>query len=136
MKKIVFLFLLLCSFSLSATQRDYSSFIPDDDDEDEAIDIGTSHIMPPNGPKRMPAYIPVSATIHHRLLCIEVTFLAEIGEVSIMLTNLSTGESSTMDADSLCGTVFIPLPGTPGLWKITFSLSNGTCYEGMFTTTL
>lgn len=127
MKKFLFAFFLLLSVSLFSMSKEKSTFNPDDDD---VIEIDVNYTPPVTGPKRTPAVIPISATYYASFSCIEVCFLYNIGDVDIVITNLTTGSTSSINASSSVGRIYIPFNYSSGSFSIDFYASNGSSYCG------
>ena len=130
MKKFLFAFFLLLSVSLFSMSKDKSTFNPDDDD---VIEIDVNYTPPVTGPKRTPAVIPISATYYATFSCIEVCFLYNIGDVDIVITNITSGSSSFYNIHSFIGSVVIPFYYDYGSYCIEFSTESGAVYSGLFT---
>ena len=81
---------------------------------------------------RSPAMIPVQAAWMHELQCVEVEFLQSLGEVTILLKNLSNMTIASTVVDSACGTCFIPVVCGPGFYSIQFVTADGSDYLGFF----
>lgn len=128
MKTYTFYLTALLSFfmflSLDANAQD----IPDD----EGIEINISFNGDENVPKRTPVVIPITAYYHALAFCVEVCFIENMGDVTITITNLTTGYLSSIVANSNSGAFFIPIPNTPGYWQITFLTGSGSIYSGSF----
>lgn len=126
MKKIASLLLLFCSLSLYASPTHETSPMADDD---EIIEIDVNYNPPVTGPKRAPAHIPITASYYVSSSIIEVIFLSNIGNVNIVLTNLSTGSMSTFNTSSE-GPLFIPISQIDGFYSIEFITSAGHTFIG------
>lgn len=130
MKKILFTLLFVLSFtSLFATQKDKTSF---KDDGDDVIEIDVNYTPPVTGPKRSPAIVPISATYYVALSYIEVSFLYNMGDISIVLTDLASNSTMVYNSDTSIGTVFIPFNSGSGVYSIEFITSSGETYSGVF----
>lgn len=81
---------------------------------------------------RSPALIPIEAYYDSFISGIAITFLQELGNVEMNVTNHSTGEYLEGTITATTGTTVLPISGTEGVYTITFTLSNGTEYEGEF----
>ena len=65
--------------------------------------------------------------------CVQIIALSDIGEVSVTVTNCSSGESWYESFDSAAQPqTFIQISGTPGLYQVTYITENGDVYEGNF----
>jgi len=92
-------------------------------------------IVDPNGPAaevlhRSPAQAPVLCSLAEGYL--KVTFLSNLGSVSIEIENQTTGEYSQTVANAMAGPMVFPISGNAGFWTITFTLSNGAVYYSDF----
>lgn len=63
---------------------------------------------------------------------LEVTFLSDLGFVSVEIENQTTSEYTQTVVNSAVGLAIFPISGNAGFWSITFSLSDGTVYYGEF----
>ena len=76
---------------------------------------------------------PIECTYYGILSCIQTIVLSDIGEVSVTVTNCSSGESWYESFDSAAQPqTFIQISGTPGLYQVTYITENGDVYEGNF----
>lgn len=79
---------------------------------------------------RSPEQVPIEcASLSSSIL---VTYLSALGSVSIELENLTTGEYDQTVVNALPGSSVLPFSGTSGTWTITFTLSSGIIYYGVF----
>ena len=77
---------------------------------------------------------PISCHYYGMLTSIVTTFASDLGDVTLTVTNTSTGEVWYDVFDS--GTdpqAILPISGTPGFYEITYITSSGDVYEGSFT---
>lgn len=81
---------------------------------------------------RAPAKIPIEANYNSFISGIAITFLQDLGNVEMNVTNHSTGEYLEGATTATTGTTVLPISGTEGVYTITFTLPNGTEYEGEF----
>ena len=92
--------------------------------------IGTN---PPSEPlHRNPEIVPISCSVDLNTFFIFVSFSYNMGDVDIVLENLSTGEYSLTTVASVTGGGIIPFSGFSGIWRITFILESGNEFEGEF----
>ena len=61
-----------------------------------------------------------------------ITYLDDLGPVSIEVENQNTGEYNIVYANALIGTMALPISGSIGHWLIVFTLSSGTVFYGYF----
>ena len=68
-----------------------------------------------------------------RLSAIFTTITSDLGQVEIMVTNLSTGEawSDTFDSGAFMQNI-MPISGTPGYYEIEYITESGDVYAGEF----
>ena len=78
-----------------------------------------------------PALRLFSAYADTDLNIVEVSARYDVGDVDVVLENLSTGESATFSFDSSVTAVF-PFRGDAGFWQLTLTLADGTDYVGQF----
>lgn len=129
MKQLVLSF-MLAMFAFLFPNSVFAQVIPDDDGEEITITIDESTMG--NGLGRSLYSAPFRVTLFHTLSCVEVEFPCNIGDVSITLTNLTTGGFSTTIVDSQFSSTYIPLMALSVLWKITIIIENGVTYNGYF----
>ena len=108
----------------------FAQDIPDDDGEEIEITVREGSIE--SGSGRFLSVIPVDATLFRSFYCIEVEFLDNIGEVTITLTNFTTGSLSSIVVDSQVGSVVVPFVPISGMWQISFQPEGGQLFTGFF----
>ena len=64
--------------------------------------------------------------------CVGVSFMTDLGSVTISLTNLTTMINVNRIVNSSCGNCYIPITGGPGLYCIEFLTEDGARYYGYF----
>lgn len=116
--------LMWFSYPLSA----YAHPDDGDDNEEEVIDI----TVDPAGTPVTRSEIPVSAFYVSAMNRINITFLHNIGDVTIRLTNLTTGYMISTVVDSSVGSYILPVTGGTGLYKLSFITEDGAHYSGFF----
>lgn len=90
-------------------------------------DSGTS------GPvNRAPSYVPIAAEYWDAVSSIIVFFRNDLGTVSIAIENLSTGSCIQTVVNARQGVFPFRISGEEGIYRISFTLSNGHKYTGMF----
>lgn len=127
-KAICFSIAILMAFTFSAIS-DVSSFASSKNEKKEIIIRPRGKI---NHGHRAPAKIPIEAYYNSFISGIAITFLQDLGNVEMNVTNHSTGEYLEGTTTATTGTTVLPISGTEGVYTITFTLSNGTEYEGEF----
>lgn len=131
MKHFVLSLILIVTSQLVLPYQSFAQDIPEDEEGDEIVIINEDLFG--NGPARDILPVPINATLFRLACCIEIEFFSNIGEVTITLTNLTTGYVSSTVADSGYGSVMIPFISSSGLWRITFqSGGGGPSYLGTF----
>lgn len=125
MKRIALLLSILC-LSLSA------SFAANDGDHqfipirvlDDTVETGTTH--------RSQEFVPIQAYYDGFTSSIFFTFLQNIGEVEVSISNLYNGDYVDYIVNSSIGATIIPICGDSGIYHITIIVSSGGGYEGEF----
>lgn len=80
---------------------------------------------------RAPAQIPITCFLEDDSILL-VNFLDNLGSVSVKIENQTTGEYNQTIVNVLSGQIIFPISGTSGDWSITFTLTDGTIYQGFF----
>ena len=80
---------------------------------------------------RAPAHVPITCFLEDNSYLV-VNFLANLGSVSVEIANQTTCEYNQTTANALAGQMIFPISGTAGQWSITFTLTDGTIYQGTF----
>jgi hypothetical protein len=74
---------------------------------------------------------PLTCHYYGMLTSIVTTFASDLGDVTLTVTNTSTGEVWYDIFDSVTDPhAIVPLSGTPGFYEITYITSSGDVYEG------
>lgn len=84
---------------------------------------------------RGPLMLPVSAFYIEENACVGVSFISDLGSVTISLTNLTTMINANTIVNSSCGYCYIPITGGPGFYCIEFLTEDGARYYGYFSFT-
>ena len=82
--------------------------------------------------QRSPEYVPIQAYYDDVLSMVCISFLQNIGEVEVTITNVFDGDAVEYEVNSIAGSVVIPLDGGPGLYQLSILLSSGKEYIGEF----
>ena len=61
------------------------------------------------------------------------TFMEDLGELEINVTNLSTGVEIIDEIDSFCGNALLEVPESSGEYQIDITTENGDSYYGEYT---
>ena len=124
MRKILMLImtfaLLLSSFMLSADDKNANSQI---------------NLLKDSGKKltRDIVEIPIVSFYYGMLSRIYTSTLMNLGEVSVIVTNYSTGESWEDDFDSSSRMYHeMPISGDPGFYEVIYVTENADMYSGSF----
>lgn len=96
----------------------------------KTIIIKKNDVNPRN--HRSPSMIPIEAYYDSFVSGIAVTFLHDLGEVDVNVTNHSTGECLDGTMSALAGMTILPISGTEGLYTVTFTFPDGPEYYGEF----
>lgn len=125
MKRIVFILLsILCvSFSVCARADDPPQSIP--------ITIILNSEQEEHT-HRSPSSIPIWAYYNTNASAVDVFFQQDLGEIHIIVTNLSSGVYAEYDIYSSIGVALIPIWTDYGQYTLSFRLSDGRCFEGSF----
>ena len=99
------------------------------DDEEENIDIT---VDPTGTPVTRSLYSPVSAMFNHTNNLVYITFVNNIGDITINLTHINTCNTITIYADSSMNSCIIPVTDGIGMYCLEFLLSDGSRYYGFF----
>lgn len=135
MRKIVFILSVVAGLCISNPSALANGFAAGRDDggvtEIPIIngegDSGTS------GPvNRAPAFVPIEAMYWVAASSIIVYFLDDLGPVSVAIENLSTGSYAQTVMNARQGVYPFRISGEEGIYRISFTLSNGHRYAGMF----
>lgn len=103
------------------------------DDDDPTVIIITDGGSNSGGPfSHAPVMLPIEGVYYSATSSIIITYLANLGQVTVEIENQTTGEHNLSVVNALAGTMPFIISGAPGCWTITFSLSSGTVYSGYF----
>ena len=61
------------------------------------------------------------------------TFMEDLGELEISVTNLDTGAEIFDEIDSFCGNALLEVPESSGEYQIEITTENGDSYYGEYT---
>ncbi len=103
-----------------------------DGDEGETVVIRDAILNGPAIPPKAPVAIPIECVFYPSSFTIIVDFLTNLGFVSVEIENQTTGEYSQTTVNAVAGPMAFPISGTSGDWSITFTLTDGTIYQGTF----
>ncbi len=130
MKQFIFPFLTTIFFFVSFSSIAKAQDIPGDDGE--VIVVSADEVNQSIGLGRSISIVPFSVTLFRSLSYIEVEFYDNLGEMTITLTNLTTGCSTNIMVDSSNRIINIPFISSSGLWKLTLCTEEGVSYSGSF----
>lgn len=128
MRHFVLSLMLVLTALLVLPFQSFAQNIPEDEEGEEIVITDQNLIG--NGTGRNILPVPIHATLFRFSCCIEVEFLSNVGEVTITLTNLTTGYVSSTVVNSEYGSIIIPFTNCPGIWRIGFLMGDGSAYEG------
>ena len=104
----------------------------DGGDDQTPINIGDGGSNGQGPVFHAPALIPITGYYSSTLSTIVVNYQFDLGSIVIEIENQTTGEYSLSVVNALAGPMLLPISGTVGQWQITFTLSSGTVYYGVF----
>ena len=84
------------------------------------------------GQPRSLVQAPIECQYNPYMNGICTTFNQDLGELDVLVENLSTGEYLEGTVDSAEGYVVLPLSGTVGVYNISFVTASGVEYTGEF----
>lgn len=87
---------------------------------------------PVPGQPRSLVQAPIECQYNPYMNGICTTFNQDLGELDVLVENLSTGEYLEGTVDSADGYVVLPVSSTPGLYNIAFVTEAGVEYTGEF----
>ena len=79
-----------------------------------------------------PALVPITAMYYSSFSSLLVSFRYDLGTVTVLLENQTTGDSSQTVINALQGPQLVPVFGEAGSYEIKFILSGGHEYIGFF----
>lgn len=124
MKKILLSLCLLLTLSVSGTWAGDETVKP--------VEISKGQIVDPNEVRpRTPVLIPITCTYSGGTL--HFTFLEDLGEMEITVTNPSLGVVSVSEYDSAYGSVAVPASSENGSYLIEIVTETGEYYYGEYT---
>ena len=102
--------------------------------DDDPIDvvIGDEGSNGGGRPHHAPALIPIEATYYPLLSSILVDCLYDLGSVSVVIENQTTGAYSQTVVNATQGVHPFLISGDIGVYEVTFTLSDGHTYIGSF----
>lgn len=126
MKKFYYLLIILSTLLFS------SSFVVAYADDDDGEEIDVTVLLPDQSVGRTMNAVPIHAIYYSSLCSVYVTFSNNIGNVSIRITNMTTGDSDVLYCDSNIGSVMAPIYFGIGHYCIEFISSAGGSFIGFF----
>ena len=127
MKRITKTFLLLAGILVLGAISPIL-LIADDDDEEIVVKTNTGGDGGDEGPRGLD--IPIQASYNSLSHLVSVDFLSNVGMVNIDIENEDTGTISSYMVNSAISHHSFIISGSTGLWRITFTLIDGTTYFG------
>lgn len=105
--------------------------IADDDGDGDGDVIDITYLEPGQSYNRSQIVPPIQASLINQSI-VAVTFIYDVGEISIRISNLTTGHSSVTVVDSSFGKCLLPVTGGSGSYCVDFQTENGSYYFGYF----
>ena len=107
---------------------------PNSDPEPDPLPIIVEELLPdPVNPNRAPALVPIECYYYSSLSSVVACFQYSLGTVNVEVKNLESGSVSSLNVNGTAGIHMIPVSSSPGSYSITFTLSDGTEYGGIYT---
>jgi len=73
-----------------------------------------------------PARIPMEVSYMSFASALKITYLYDLGDIEVNVTNHSTGEYLEGTMNATAGVTMLPISGAEGFYTITFTLPGGT----------
>lgn len=129
LKKTLVLFAFLAALLVSLPTSLYAD--GDDGEEGDPIDLTFEQ---QNGVPigRSLGCLPMEAFYNAETGNLIVSFVQNVGNVTVVLTNMTTGAIASTVVDSSIGNCVLPVTGGSGLYRLDFLLSDGTRFYGYF----
>lgn len=77
-------------------------------------------------------YVDIPIEAYYADDCVVVSFLQNIGEVVVVISNRTTGVNIGYEVESRIGLACLRFSKTPGLYQIEIYVSSGDAYGGFF----
>lgn len=106
-------------------------FAKSDDDSEEEIPIQYDESDKKSNLRSI-VISPVAVTLTPSLFKVNITFLDDIGMISVKVTNHLTGVVSSFDIDSKVERTSFIVPDGEGFYTISFQTEDGASYSGHF----
>ena len=129
MKTTILYATMLLMMLISFTNSGYAQNSPD---EDDVIEITITENTVETPPKRTPSIIPLQAFYLTAFNTLEIDFTQNVGEVSIILTNSTTLNSSVYVVESSNLTILLPLANETGSYCLEIHTETDDSYIGYF----
>ena len=110
-----------------------ANLIADDDDEEIVVKTSSSGDGGDEGDGPRGLDIPIQASYNGSSHLVSVDFKSNVGLVDIDIENEDAGTISSYMVNSAISHHSFIISGTTGLWRITFTLVDGTTYYGEWT---
>lgn len=134
MRKIILLLFVIAGFCFSSPSVLANGVVAEgnggENTEIPIIEEGDGGTSGPTN--RAPAFVPIEAMYWAAASSIIVYFLDDLGPVSVAIENLSTGSYVQTVMNARQGVYPFRISGEEGIYRISFTLSNGHRYAGMF----
>lgn len=134
MRKTLFIFIsyIIYGFVVFTYANTNHVFLADEPKQEKILISRKNNSVEQNKPKA-PAFIPMEGYYNSSMSALMFTFIADLGNVAVNVTNMSDGEWLEGTVNAQAGaTALFPISGEAGLYILTITLQNGTEYEGLF----
>lgn len=125
MKKTLFILIALLSIGFNSAWSSVYS-----EDNNIKINKGKPIKVPEERPRDL-IQVPIACFYSDGSLFF--TFMEDLGELEISVTNLSTGAEIIDEIDSFCGNAVMEVPESSGEYQIEITTETGEAYYGEYT---
>lgn len=134
MRKILFIFISYIIYGLVVfTYANTNNVFLADEPKQEKILISRKNNSVEQNKPKAPAFIPMEVYYNSSMSSLMFTFISDLGNVTVNVTNMSDGEWLEGTVNAQAGvTALFPISGEAGHYILTITLQNGTEYEGIF----
>ena len=125
-------FLYVTMLLMMLIQFTNSGYAQNNPDEDDVIEITITENTVETPPKRTPSIIPLRAFYLTGSNTLEIDFTHSVGEVSFILTNYTTLNSSIYVVESSNLTILLPFANETGSYRLEIYTETDESYIGSF----